>query len=63
VVFCLHVCLCTMYLYRPEENIGPPESGVTDSCEPPCGCWESNLDPLEKTAKALLNHLSSSPTS
>jgi hypothetical protein len=24
------------------------EYGFTDSCELPCGCWESNAGPLEK---------------
>jgi len=24
------------------------ESGVTNGCEPPCGCWESNPGPLEQ---------------
>lgn len=23
-------------------------TGVTDGCELPCGCWESNPGPLEK---------------
>lgn len=32
----------------PEEGIGSPGSGVTDGCELRCGCWESNLDLLEK---------------
>lgn len=21
---------------------------ITDGCEPPCGCWELNLDPLQE---------------
>ena len=24
----------------------PPWTGVIDCCEPPCLCWELNLDPL-----------------
>ena len=31
LVFCLHVCLC--------EGVRAPGTGVTDSCELPCGCW------------------------
>jgi hypothetical protein len=26
-----------------EEKVRCPGTGVTDGCEPPCGCWESNL--------------------
>ena len=26
----------------------PPGTRVKDSCEPPCGCWELNLCPLEE---------------
>ena len=36
----LSVCLC--------EGVRFPGAGVTDSCEPPCGCWELNLGPLEE---------------
>jgi hypothetical protein len=25
-----------------------PEEGITDGCEPPCGCWEMNSGPLEE---------------
>ena len=25
-----------------------PETGDTNSCELPCGCWESNPGPLEE---------------
>lgn len=28
---------------RPEQGIGSPDTGVTDTCELPHGCWESNL--------------------
>ena len=39
-VFCLHVCL--------HEVVRYPETGVTDSCELPCGYWELNLGPLKE---------------
>ena len=26
---------------------------ITDGCEPPCGCWESNSGPLEEQAMLL----------
>jgi hypothetical protein len=35
---------------------------ITDGCEPPCGCWELNLGPLEEqsvllTAESSIQHL------
>jgi hypothetical protein len=33
---------------RPEEGFRFPITGVTDVCELPCGCWESNLGLLGK---------------
>ena len=33
----------------PEEGIRPHYSG----CEPPCGCWELNLGPLEEQSVLL----------
>ena len=32
---------------KPEEDIGYPETGLTNSCELLCGCWELNSGPLE----------------
>ena len=26
---------------------------ITDGCEPPCGCWELNLGPLEEQSVLL----------
>ena len=40
LIFCLNVCLC--------EGIRSLGTGVTDSCELLCGCWELNLSPLEE---------------
>ena len=30
------------------EGVRFPGTGVTDSCELSCGCWELNLGPLGK---------------
>jgi hypothetical protein len=30
------------------EDVRFPETGVTDNCQLPCGCWELNLGPLEE---------------
>jgi hypothetical protein len=35
--------------------------GVTDSCELPCGCWESNPDLLEAQPVSLINEPFQSP--
>jgi len=68
---CMHVCMyvcygCFAYLYlmctwcpqRPEEGIGVPRATVTDGYKPPCGCWESNLSPLEEQPVLLTFELS-----
>ena len=39
-MFCLDACLC--------EGVGSPGTGVIDSCELPCECWELNPGTLEK---------------
>lgn len=58
VCVCVHVwesaCTCECRsLERPEEGDGYSETGVTDSGELPCGCWEWNPGPLPRTVKAL----------
>ena len=45
LVLCLHACLC--------EGVRFFGTGVTDSCELPCGCWELNPGPLEELPSAL----------
>lgn len=40
----LRVCICTMYVPCDygvsEEGISSPKTGITESCELPCGDWE-----------------------
>lgn len=57
-VFCQHVCLCT-------GGLQIPRTEVTDTCEVPCGCLESNLGPLEEQTMLLAAEpsLHSSPNS
>lgn len=44
-----HVCMYVYYmLRRSKEGVGSPETGVEDICEPPYGCWETDLGPLGK---------------
>ena len=34
----LHICMYLYHMHRgPGEGVGSPGTGVTDSCEPPCG--------------------------
>ena len=45
---CMYVyvpCLCLV-----SKSTGSSGTRVTDSCEPPCGCWELNPDSLEEQA-------------
>lgn len=37
---------CVQCPWRPEKGIGFPGTGVLDGCEPPCGYWEPNSDPM-----------------
>jgi E3 ubiquitin-protein ligase NEDD4 len=52
----------TWCLWRPEEGVGSPGIGVTDSCELPCGCWELNSGPLKKQPVLLTTEPSLNPT-
>lgn len=47
---CFDGCLCntcTQYLWRPEEGISSPGTGIKDGCQRPLGCWEENPCHLE----------------
>jgi hypothetical protein len=56
VYVCVCVCACASLcvlcvcksLQRPEEDIECSGTGVTDDCEPACGCLELNLVPLQQ---------------
>jgi hypothetical protein len=44
----MSICVYHVYawsLWRPD--VSSPGTGVTDSCEPPCWCWEYGLGPLK----------------
>ena len=43
---------------RSEESVRSSGTGATDSCEPPYGCWELNLGPLEEQPVLLADELS-----
>lgn len=50
------------YPQRTEKNIRAPGTEITDSCELPCECWESDLDllkewPMLLTTEASLHFL------
>ena len=53
---CFH--LCTMC-----ADVTSPGTEVTDGCEPPGGCWESNLGPLEEQSVLLTPEPSPVPAS
>lgn len=68
LVVCIYM-LTYKYTYSPvhswwpprsEEEICPLWTGVTDSRELPCGCWEVNVGSLKKLPECLsLSHFSS----
>lgn len=52
-MFFFSACIGAHYVYawypwRSEEGTGYPGTGIMDSYESPCGCWESNSDPLQQ---------------
>jgi hypothetical protein len=47
-LFCLHVSALSRCLHQPGKGTGTPSTGVPDSCELPCGCWELNPGSLEQ---------------
>ena len=60
---CEYLCAC-LYVYHghtvPAEGVSSPGTEVMDGCEPPCGCWELNLVPLQDRWVLLTScHLSS----
>ena len=51
----MHVGVLPVYIPRtclvpmtPEESIRSDGPGIKDDCEPPCGCFKSNLGPLNE---------------
>jgi len=54
----LFIYLFTYYVYSvlltymPTHQKAAPDP-ITDGCEPPCGCWELNLGPLEEQSVLL----------
>lgn len=48
------MCACIPHIVpsacRGQKAIGSPGSGVIDSCEMPCGCYELNLGSIEASA-------------
>lgn len=42
-LFSVHVSVMPTEVRRASDPLG---TGVTDDCELPCGCWESNLGSL-----------------
>jgi hypothetical protein len=53
------VTMCSWYQCRPEQGIRSPGTGVTDSCDLPCGFWE--LNPLEEHPVLLATEPSLQP--
>lgn len=46
---CMYMCQTHAWcLWKSEEGIGSPETGVTDGWEAPCGCWEMNTGTLKE---------------
>lgn len=48
-------CFCTSSVSKEArgEETGSSGTGITDSCEPMCGCWEANPSPLQEYQEHL----------
>lgn len=58
----LPVCISVHHMHalcpwRSEDGIESSGTGLTDGCDPPCGCWELNTDPLEEKPVLLTPEL------
>ena len=51
-----------MYVDTLSLSSDTPEEGITDGCEPPCGCWEMNSGPLEEQSMLLTAEPSLQPS-
>lgn len=51
---------CIWCPQKPKEGFRSPGAAVRDSCEPPCGCWESSLgvaaSPIHSSYSSVLLH-------
>jgi hypothetical protein len=52
----------SLVLWRPKEGIGSPGTQVSGVCKPLCGCWDSNLSPLEEQSVLLTAEPSLQPS-
>lgn len=60
---CVSKCIiCMQYPWRLEETAGSFGTGVTDHCEPVCGCWKRKLGPLKEQTRSALNCLAITPS-
>ena len=49
--------MCTMTMQASRGCQTPLKLELTDSCEPPCGCWELNPAPVEEQPVFLIAEL------
>jgi hypothetical protein len=45
--------MCVSGVHGGQKRVRSLETGVTDGCQVPCGCWELNLRPLEEQTVLL----------
>jgi hypothetical protein len=54
-------CMLAWLLWKSKEGSRSPGAGVTDICELPHRCWESNLGLLEEQPVLLTASVSTAP--
>ena len=52
---CVHIYVPGAMEVRESPGVRSAGTGVTESCELPCGCWEWNLGSFARAIRAL-NH-------
>ena len=57
------LCTLVFYLHVYLDEVRSPGTGVSNSCELPCGCWELNPDTLEEPPVLLTAEPSLQPQS
>ena len=64
----MNVCFVSLFAtfvphpWRSEEGIRSPGTGGTGGLEPLCGCWKSNLAPLQKQPGLAISEPPLQPT-
>lgn len=57
----MNVCLCMQCMWRLEEGVMFPDTGVTSGCDLPCGYWEPSMVFLQEQKMPITTEQSPVP--